>query len=159
MDFYKPVGILLLAVSGAMGAYFLNRSAADTLRQVEGWLTLVRTVQTQVECFALPATEILRGLDPDLLRSCGYEGEGVPESFEELARQCTLRDGETCRLVTGFCKEFGTGYRGEQVRSCAYYAAGLGDRRQTLASALPNRKKLNTTLCVSGALAVVILLI
>ena len=159
METYKLIGILLLAVSGTVGAYLLNRTATDALRRAEGWLTLVRTVGTQVECFALPARDILRGLDPELLRRCGYEGEGVPESLWELAGRCELRDEETERLVRGFCKEFGTVYRAEQVQSCAYYAAGLRDRRQALAAALPNRKKMNSTLCVSAALALVILLL
>ena len=157
--FYRVAGAALLALSGGAGAYLMNRSASAALTQLEGWLTLLRYVKAQVDCFALPASAILAGCDPILLRACGYEGARLPKSFEELLRGCRVRDGGCLEILSRFAAEFGKSYREEQSRSCDYYLGLLSDRRAALSAALPGKKKRNSTLCISAALAAVILLI
>jgi len=159
MGFYRIAGALILAVSGIGGAYWLNQSATASLRQVEAWLALLRYVKTQVECFSLPVSEILRRADPQLLRGCGYMGTMPPRSFEALLTFCAIRDGETEQLIRSFAEEFGKSYREEQSRGCDYYFSLLDARREGLVSQLPAKKRINSALCVSGALALVILLI
>ena len=159
MGWIRLVGALLLALSGFAGARWMNRGATETLGQVEGWLGLLRYARTQVDCFALPVSVILSRADASLLRRCGYGGAAAPESFEALLRQCAIRDGETARLLQGFAEEFGRSYREEQSRGCDYYVSLLDERREALLAQLPARKRINSALCISGALAILILLI
>ncbi len=159
MEFFKIVGALLLAVSGTWGAYTMNQRAAHTLKQAEGWLSLLRFIRTQVDCFALPIPQILSRVDHARLLCCGYEGQTPPRSLEELFLRCTIRDGEVERIAKSFVGEFGKGYREEQLRSCEYYCELLAARRDALAAQLPARRRVTSTLWISGALAVVILLI
>ena len=159
MGFLKIIGALLLALSGALGAYVTNQRAAHSLRQAEGWLMLLRLIRTQVECFSLPISRILSGCDPSLLIRCGYGYREPPDGLESLWRCCEIRDGETDGLISDFVREFGKGYREEQLRSCDYYVGLLSARRDALASQLPARKRVSSTLWISGALATVILLI
>ena len=159
MEGYRLVGAILLALSGFFGAYLANQKATYALRQAEGWLALLRYVKSQVDCFALPMGRILEGCERSVLRECGYGEEKRPEDLEELLAHSAIRDGETERIVRGFAREFGKSYREEQTKGCAYYCELLSERREALASQLPTRKKMNSTLWISGALAVVILLI
>ena len=86
-------------------------------------------------------------------------GTMPPRSFEALLTFCAIRDGETEQLIRSFAEEFGKSYREEQSRGCDYYFSLLDARREGLVSQLPAKKRINSALCVSGALALVILLI
>ena len=159
MIFCRIAGVFLLVGSGIFGARFMNRSAAERLWQVEAWLSLLRYTRMQVDCFALPMSEILRRADADVLRACGYEEKLCPESFEALWSGCVIRDGECAEWMRCFSLEFGKGYREEQRRGCEYYEALLEQKREALSADLPMRKKVHSALWVSGALAAVILFI
>ncbi len=159
MIYYKLLGAAMLAVSGALGAGMMNRLAALSLQQTEAWLSLIRLTRSQVECFDLSAKQILIRCEGALLRQCGYEKKHPPESFEELVSFCEIKDGRTRQIAEEFAKSFGKGYREEQLRRCTYSADLLHDRAETIRLRLPSQKKLNTTLCLSGALAMVILLL
>ncbi len=159
MGIFKLVGALLLAASGGCCAYVMNQRAVRALKQTEGWLSLLRYIRTQVDCFALPIPRILLRADRSLFVSCGYAGEDVPCGLEQLLSDCDLRDRETEKIVKHFVGEFGKGYREEQLRSCDYYRELLEARRDALADQLPARKRVTSTLWISGALAIIILLI
>ena len=159
MVFCRIAGALIVVGSGVLGACFMNRSAAERLSQVEAWLSLLRYTRMQVDCFALPMSVILRRADTELLRRCGYGGESNPESFDALWSGCVIHDGACAEWMRDFSREFGKSYREEQSRGCEYYEALLEQRRETLISELPMKKKVHSALWISGALAVVILLI
>lgn len=80
----------------------------------------------------------------------------MPESVSELLPY--ISDSAVRGQFSRFCDDIGKGYREEQLALCDYYVAVLEDRRASIASQLPLRRKLNSALCVSGALALVILL-
>lgn len=159
MIFCRIAGALILVGSGVLGALFMNRSAAERLSQVEGWLSLLRYTRMQVDCYALPMSVILKRADAALLRRCGYGGETNPESFEILWESCVICDSACAEWMRDFSREFGKSYREEQSRGCEYYEALLEQRREALVCELPIKKKVHSALWISGALAVVILLI
>ena len=119
---------------------------------------MIRLARMQVSCFSLPASEILRRADPALLRRCGWRGERMGQSMAEFYALCESRDEACDAVLKAFAKDFGGGYREEQLRQCDYYLACLQQRRDSLAQELPRRKKLNTTLCICGTLCALILL-
>lgn len=153
----KLLGVLLLTGSGIGGAAFLCRRATVQLSQVEGLLSLIRTIRLQVECFAMPLSAILARCDERLLRQCGYRGSVPPTDFPTLLGGCQIADPSAAEIFGSFGEEFGRGYREEQAKGCEYALALLEERRVALSERLPVQKKLYSTLCVSGALALMIL--
>lgn len=159
MRFYRIFGALIMVISGVCGAYMLNGKASGTLRQTDAFIAFLRYVKLQIDCFSLPLGDILSRCDAELLCECGFRGAQTPRDIRELVSQCGIYDTETARILENFSEVFGKSYREEQLRQCDYYISLLEGRREKLSAELPVRKKLNSTLCISGALAVVILLI
>ncbi len=157
MYFYRMAGAVILVFSGFAGAWMMNASATRTLSQTEAFISFLRFIRIQIECFSMPAAEIIARCERELLEDCGLSATEVPQSLEELFERCAVKDSETKEILKKFSASFGKGYREEQLRECDYYLALLCDRRQKLSDELPRKKKLNSTLCVSWALAVVIL--
>ncbi|MBO5938188.1 MAG: hypothetical protein J6Q82_01640 [Clostridia bacterium] len=156
---YKFAGALILSLSGVLCAAHLNRNAEKRVRQISAWISLLRYVKVQIECFALPMGEILARCDREMLLECGFVGELAPRSFEGLLAASVLYDGESESVIRSFCEEFGRGYREEQTRGCDYYLSMLEGRREFLVGKLPAQKKMNATLSICAALAIVLLLL
>ena len=159
MHFYRIVGGLLIAISGFSAAFVMNSRLSGALRQTEALVAFVRFVRSQVECFGMPAADILAACDSNLLVACGFSGEELPSTMSELARGLEVYDTESAGLMRSFCDGFGRGYIEEQIKECDYYIELLRERRQAIAEALPSKKRVNSTLCISAALAAIILLI
>ena len=157
--FLKLLGASALLISGVGFSYSLGQSASAMLSQCDAWCSMLRYIKLQVDCFAIPISQILSRCDRALLDGCGYRGEREPKDLRELIDGALWHDGETLVIVEGFASEFGKGYREEQLRSCEYYCAQLENRRARLASEIPSKKRLYTTLCLSSAAALVILFI
>ena len=159
MMIYKIAGALFLSVSGVLCAAHLNRRAERRVRQIGGWISLLRFVRGQVECFSLPMSEILARCPPEIFAECSFAGDVAPTSFEMLLSASPPDDRASEELLRRFCTEFGRGYREEELRGCDYFLAGLEARRTELSTKLPTQKKMHTTLCLCSALAVVLLLL
>lgn len=159
MLIYKIAGALFLSVSGVLCAAHLNRRAERRVRQIGGWISLLRFVKGQVECFSLPMGEILARCNPEILAECSFAGDVAPTSFEALLTAAVPDDRDTEEILRRFCAEFGRGYREEEMRGCDYFLSQLEARRSELSGKLPAQKKMHTTLCLCSALAVVLLLL
>ena len=159
MQFYRIVGSLILVFSGFGGAYVLNNTASLRYSQADALIAFFRFVRAQIECFAMPATEILSRCEKSLLIDCGFSVSEKAVGFEDLLRGLSIYDGELREITEGFIRNFGKSYREEQIKECDYYIERLLARRQKLFEELPNKKKVNSALCISSALAAVILLL
>ena len=157
MLFCKIFGAFLTVFGGVMLSRTLNRRMLNALRRVEAWTALLRRIKTEIECFSLPIRDILKKTDRELLLACGYAGISAPDSLSELVSSVRLADGVTEELIRRFASEFGRCYRSEQVERCAYYLSLMEDRRKSLLSELPSKKRLNSTLCIAGSLGLLIL--
>lgn len=157
MIYFKILGCVLVALSGAAVSFTFNRRVMSVLRSVESWEHLLAQIKNEVECFSLPIGEILSRVEPSLLRRCGYTGEDTPRELSELMEKTVFTDGETGRIVTRFASEFGRCYKNEQVGRCAYFTSLVEERRKRLASELPSKRKLNTTLSLAVSLGLIIL--
>ena len=122
----KSIGCLLLLISGIGCAGSLNGKAERALRQVEGLMALMRYMKTQIDCFALPISQILSEYDVDALKVCGYWGESIPEDLRQLVEKSHVYDEAALKIMKQFSLEFGKEYRAEQVRACEYALALLG---------------------------------
>ena len=157
MIYLKLLGTVLVAFSGIMLPHMLNRRLTLSLRQAEGWERLIGAIKTEVECFSLPISDILARADPSLLSLCGYAGRGCPKDLTKLLEQTIFSDPETEGIVRRVASEFGQCYKTEQVERCAYFLALTEARRKAIATELPAKKRLNSTLCISACLGILIL--
>ncbi len=155
----KMIGVLLVVFGGAAMAYMLNLKAKKTLSCTDGMISLLRHIKTQVCCYAVPIEKILSECTDNIFSECGYANERKPKSLDELISGCALLDGRALKIMTEFSQSFGKNYREEQVKLCESSVDELCALRAEISDKLPIRKKLNSTLCLSGAMAIVILLI
>ena len=159
MGFFQISGMMLVLFSGIMLGTSLNRSADEALIRAEGFVKLLREVQREVSCFSIPAEEILRRMEPSVLKICGWRGENPPKGFSELFEGCEIPDGEGKRILSRFVSEFGRGYREDQLALCEYCLSMMEAEAEALRDRLGGRKRVNMTLCAAGSAALAILLL
>ncbi len=159
MQFYRMAGALILACSGFGAALAINSKLSHAMKQTDALTVFLCFVRSQIECFSLPASEIISMFDKELLRGCGFCAEVVPSDMRSLIYGFEVDDAEARSIIRRFADSFGQGYREEQIKECDYYIELLRERRQALAQTLPAKKKVNCTLCISSALALIILLL
>ena len=70
----------------------------------------------------------------------------------------TQKAQTTLNNALSFAGELGRTHRAEQVSRCDYYLSALGEERRRLADALPGRLRTGSTLCITCALAMAVLL-
>ena len=153
----KILGVGAIALSGLMGAYFLNSDARERVRRIDALIALVRYFKTEIECFALPIPKILERCPRELLLRCGYCRGDTPSDMSELLEGTVFSDGRAQESIESLCLGLGRGYREEQLALCGSCIQTLEERRQQLSSSLAARIKMNSALCLGGALAAVIL--
>lgn len=159
MLYLRLSGSLLLLVSSVLAARYMNKIAEERLFELKAFLQLIKEIRLEVDSFSLPISKILERIDKSLFSDCGYKEEVLPTTLEELCRKINFR-GEKCKeLFFRLATDFGSSYREEELRKLSYYEELFLGEIQKLSSELPSKKKINTTLCISAALAIVILMI
>lgn len=156
---YSLAGAAVIFMCGVEISRRLNEKITADHQRIEKYILLLRYVRSQIDCFALPIGDILGRADSVLLAGCGWEREEPPSSVEDMLGEALVEDEDARGILLEFCKDFGKSYLDEQIRRCDHYISLLDERRNALAKDLPRKKKLNSTLCISGAVAVIILLI
>ncbi len=159
MIFCKIIGAGILLLSGAIGASALNRSLSEMRDQTDALTELVRYVRWQIECFSMPVSSIFAHAERDLLLRCGYKLDIPSIDFKSFLEELKIHDGATESALRELAMSFGNCYREEQLRACERCIEALELRRGEFAIEIPKRKKINTTLFISGALGVAIILI
>lgn len=156
---YKALGVLLVFLGGFFISVRMNKRAENELRLTDSWISLMRYIKGQVECFGMPVENIFSKCDKGILFDLGYEKPSAPKDFSELIAECDMPDEEAATIIYDYTKEFGKFYREEQLKRCDYYISALEEKRKLENEKLPQRKRLNTTLWIAGSLAVGILLL
>lgn len=155
----KMIGAALVVLGGAASAYILNSRAKGTLMHVEGMISLLRYIKTQIDCYSMPIEKILSSCNEEIFLKCGYSVGGKPKDLECFLSGCTSAEPAIYKSMRGFADEFGKSYRAEQVKLCDRYIDEFSILKSDLSERLPIRRKLNSTLCLSGSAAIIILLI
>ncbi len=164
---YKMIGSLLLTLSGGCLALAFGRYERQRILVLDGFISLLRFIRGQVDCFAMPMQDILSSVDPSVLAACqGHDRVIAPALYpnfppslpELLSESRNFLGRESERLLSSFVGEFGHTFKSEQVGRCDYYLSALGEERRRLADALPGRLRAGNTLCMSLALTAAMLL-
>ena len=167
---YKWLGTLFLLLAGGYLSVFFNRMEKKRLLVLDGYISLLRFIKGQIDCYAMPMEDILAVADPTLIAAClGVGGQGIAmddegymsvlPSLPDMVRESRLYlEPESERLLSRFVAELGQTYRAEQVMRCEHYIQALGEERRKLSETAPLRVRMNSMLCLCCALGVAVLL-
>ena len=168
---YKLLGSLLLLGAGGYVSLAVHRFERRRLSVLDGYISLISYIKGQIDCYAMPITDILARADPALIAAClGLDAplsphRAIPPDRAEIHPLPTLiresrlyLEPESERLLATFTGELGAVFRAEQVARCDYYLEALTRQRSKLAEALPARLRVGSTLCMCCAVAAAILL-
>lgn len=159
MKLFGALGILLAAavLAARGGSVFRER-----IRQLEGFLLLLRHLRDEIGVLHTPKDRILSGFSHPALARAGITGAalraGLPAALAAAADRLYL-DHEEMAILEGFAADLGSGYAPEEVARCDLAIARLTAKLTARREALPQTARLFRTLLVSGAAAIVLMLI
>jgi len=156
----KILGAALIFLGGVIGSFFLNKKADFKAAESGSYLNFFKYIREQIASYAMPITEILNKCDRDMLSFCGYpREEKIPADINEFLSKISVCDAENKKYMVSFSENFGKNSREDQIKECDYYINIMNDKRKRLYAELPNKKKVNSTLCISASLAVALLML
>ena len=138
------------------------------LRVLDGYISLIYYIKGQIDCYAMPLSDIMASADPRILSAClGLDlttplpplprtGDRPLTAMVEESRLYLEPEAE--RLLTSLTGELGATYRAEQVARCNHYLTALTEERRKLGDSLPGRLRTTCTLCLCCALVAAVLL-
>ncbi len=149
-------GVCCLLGTGILAAAFSVREQKRRLSVPDGWITLIRYMRSEIDCFLTPVEEILRASQSPLLAFCKTEEAiTLPVLFHATERYLSEEAG---RILASFLKESGTLYREEQIKRCDDCLSGLTRERERVFAALPGSLRVSVALSLALPLGVAILL-
>lgn len=158
MHFFKWLGVGVILCCGIFAGVFFAAFERRRLAQAEGFLSLLRMIRLQIDCFSMPLSRILAECDIEVLRACGVSAP--PADFKTLLREAKLYlSEEICRLLTDFGGRLGGSYREEQLRCCDFYLARLAPYCDALRTELPKRERMALLLPPALSVALILLLL
>ena len=153
------IGALMIIFSSVMVASHIAQGADSDVRAISAVRSIFEHTKNMIECYSLPAGEILCRLDRALFTDCGYMSATPPKSFEGLAQNASISDAETSDLLCSFAKDFGKGYRADELSRCSLYIEKARAREQKLMKESAKKKRVIFTVAICLSLAVIILVI
>ena len=164
----KILGSLILLCAGGYVSLVFTRFEHRRLRVLDGYISLIYYMKGQIDCYAMPLSDIMASVDPTVLAACLGLDESTPlppllteerQPLTAMVRESRLYlEPEAERLLTGFSGELGSTYRAEQVARCDHYLTALTEERRKLGDTLPARLRATCTLCLCCALVAAVLL-
>ena len=164
----KLIGSLILLFAGGYISVAITRFERRRLRVLDGYISLIYYIKGQIECYAMPLSDILASADPSILAACLGVDMTTPLPVAPLSEERPLTamvqesrlylEPEAERLLTTLTGELGSTYRAEQVTRCDHYLTALTEERRKLGDTLPARLRATCTLCLCCAIGAAVLL-
>ena len=164
----KLAGCVVLLLAGGYVSVSLTRFEHRRLRVLDGYIALIRYIKGQIDCYAMPLSDIFSRMDPAILSAClGLEprvpipplSQGGAHPLPDMVQRSRLYlEPETERLLRDFTGELGTAYRAQQVMRCEHYLLALSEERKKLNDTLPARLRTGSILSLCCALGAAVLL-
>ena len=159
MHYFKFIGIVLILCCGVLAGLAFAAFERRRCRQAEGFLSLLRHIRLQIDCFSIPVVQILDSCDTRILIDCGTEATKLPD-FNALLHGTRLYvPEEMCRLLVDFGAQLGSSYREEQLRCCDYFLERLIPCCDALRTELPKRERMALILPIAVSAMLVLLLL
>ena len=155
----KIIGVLIIVFSALMIASNLAEKADGAIKAVSALRGILEHTKGMIDCYCLPAGEILSGMDFSLFLACGYSKTAPPLDFADFLQNSNLPDEEAKELMTAFAEGFGKGYRQDELSRCSLYLEKMRSREQKLIKESVKKKNMIFTVAICAALAVIILVL
>ena len=153
------IGSLIIALSALAIAVELVAEVEATARSVSALRSALEHTKNMIDCYSLPADEILRRLDSSVFEECGYAKGDIPKSFLDFLEGSDIKDAEGRDIFFAFAKDFGKSFRTDELSRCSLYLERMRAREQKVMKEAQKKKRVIYTVAVCSALGVIILLI
>lgn len=151
----KITGAALMLCAAVLCALAVTVSEKKRIEQLEAFSALVSLILFQIENYSRTLPEILAASDKNILKRCGIENGKIPD-FENG----DLLIGENERRILGaFFGNLGRHCKSDEIKFCRACISELGTFMDKRKSEYPKKRKMSFTLCVSAALAVIIIML
>lgn len=153
----KLAGSVLIILAGVVLARAACKYERKRMDVIEGFISLIFFIKGQIDCYALPLSDILQSVPGDILYSCMCKHSA--KSIEEIIEAGRIYlDEESVRLLKTFSSEFGSTYREEQLKRCDYFIEALETRRRKISEDAPVRSRIGSALWICSSVTIMILL-
>lgn len=156
----NAVACVLVAALSVVIARVMREYRRRRLAICEELYALILHIKLQVGCYLRPVNELLRDYASPLLEELGVlslaRSEGLVKALEDGALPLT---GEERRILAALFSSLGSGYMADEIRLIDSYGGEFYKLLSAHRAQMPRDIKLINTLCASGALGIVILMI
>ena len=149
----------MIVFSAVMIASNISEKTDATIKSVSALREILEHTKNMIDCYSLPVSEILGGINFSLLIDCGFSKNMPPLDFEEFLINSHIPDSEAKELMSAFAEGFGKGYRQDELSRCSLYLEKMRSREQKLIKEASKKKNMIFTVAICASLAVVILVI
>ena len=159
MLFFKLLGGTSIFLSATIFYLETRRFEKEKIKQIDAFISLLRYIKKQVECFSVPISTIIALCDSKILEGCGIDLKGKKEVIlSELLQDCDFYiDIEAVEILKKFGDEFGKTYRDDQLKSCDYYISELIKYREKIGQELPKERKMRFAVCFCISASIILL--
>ena len=160
MLYFKVLGGTSIFLSAAIFYFESKRYERAKIRQADAFISLLRYIKKQIECFSAPISTIIDRCDKNILENCGIWTSCEQDSLGEVIGKCDFCiDEEAIDTLKKFGEEFGKTYREDQLRSCDYYISELVKYKEKLAQEIPKEQKMRLAVCFCLSGSIILLFI
>ena len=154
----KVIGAACMMTAGLLMALGTIGYERKRLAVLEAWIELIDHLRTEIDLYLTPLDEAFENADATLYKKFGIDTNSpiLPKTLVKVSEP--FLDGEPLRAIQTLVRELGATYRDHQIKQCEQQGAILESVRKTLASQLPQKTKLYTTLCLCSCAGILILL-
>ena len=155
----KIIGVLLILCSAIFIASRQIAEIEKTVRVTSALRLIMERVKNMIECYSMPIGQILKKVEMSAFEDCGYKGEGAPCDLLDFVENSSVNDAESYEIFFAFAKDFGKGYRKDELSRCSMFLERMRSREQKVLKEAAKKKKVVLTVSLCMAAAIVILLI
>jgi len=155
----KVAGMIAVFLSAWLASHSLAGQERAAVSQMEGFLSLFRTVRSGILYYRAPLSEILARCDAEVLVACSGQGRPIyGDSLSALADRCLFHDKALESLVRRAASELGRHLGESESALCDRYIGELTELCRARSVRGREQARLVGTLLYAGAAGIVILL-
>ena len=165
MLLFKLLGSTSILLSASIFYFETRKYEKEKLKQTDAFISLLRYIKKQIDCFSAPISVIMAQCNKKLLEDCGIDTKSINDLsyndfFARIIENCDFYiDNEAIEILQKFGHEFGKTYRDEQLRSCDYYISELVKYREKIALEIPKERKMRFAVMFCASASLILLLI
>ena len=158
----KLIGAATVAAFALVMSSHLSRLLLVRIRQLEGFLQLLRTISDKIIGFRTPTPAIFAAFRNEALEAAGFlpalRSGGMRHALTE-ARGGLYLDEEEMAPLLEFAETLGSGFADEEVARCGVVIAAVERALEARRGSRPSATKLSRTLVLGASLAVILVLV